>query len=589
VHDDNAVAVAGLEPEPRARREPLRDLDALNVGDFLEEAARAVPDAPFLIHKGGIVSYSELNRRVDDAARAWQGLGVRQGDRVVFMVENRPEFLEAWLGLAKIGGVLVALNTRWLAPEIEYFLGLTEPRFALVSERYGEMFGRAVGSGSTLEGVLELGDLSPHPPAPPPPSGSPVAGPRTPSDPRASARPAEDGRGGEDRLRTPLSQHGRGAGGEGTVAGSDLISFISTSGTTGRPKAVMQTHRNYVLTGEGYASWVELRPGERIYVCLPLFHINSQAYSVMGAIAARGSIVLVERFSASRFWTDMVTYGVNVFNYIGSMLAVLLKRDPTPEERQHAVRLTYGGPAFPGPVRREIEERFGLTLISGIGMSENTFGLIEPLHEERRSGSLGKPRQHSDPRIVNEARVVDGDGREVPPGEVGELIFRSPVLMQGYYRDPEQTAQTIRDGWLYTGDLVKRDEDGFFYFVDRKKDIIRVRGENVSSAEVEGVLSAHPAVQEAAVVGVPSDLTEEIIAAFVVPRPGEKPAAARLAVWCRARLADFKVPRYVWIVESLPKTETLRAEKPRLREMAEERLEACRQRAKNAYPLGHQP
>jgi crotonobetaine/carnitine-CoA ligase len=362
----------------------------------------------------------------------------------------------------------------------------------------------------------------------------------------------------------------------------------------------MQTHRNYVLTGEGYASWVELRPGERIYVCLPLFHINAQAYAVMGAIAARGSIVLVERFCASRFWPDMVRYGVNVFNYIGSMLAVLLKRDPAPEERQHAVRLTYGGPAFPGPLRQEIEERFGLTLISGIGMSENTFGLIEPLHEGRRQpdsppwgrraagwsvGSLGKPRQHPDPRIVNEARVVDDEGREVPAGEVGELIFRNPVLMKGYYRDPEQTAETIRDGWLYTGDLVRRDEDGFFTFVDRKKDIIRVRGENVSSAEVEEALSAHPAVQEVAVVGVPSELTEEIIAAFVVPRPGEQPAAAgrnrlagRLVVWCRGRLADYKVPRYVWLVESLPKTETLRAEKPRLREMAKERLEACRQK-----------
>jgi crotonobetaine/carnitine-CoA ligase len=140
---------------------------------------------------------------------------------------------------------------------------------------------------------------------------------------------------------------------------------------------LMQTHGNYVLTGEGYAHWVELRPGERLYLCLPLFHINAQAYTVMGAIAARAAIVLVERFSASRFWSDMADYGVNVFNYIGSMLAVLMKRDVTPEERRHAVRLAYGAPALPGPLRQEVEERFGLTLISGLGMSETTFGLIE--------------------------------------------------------------------------------------------------------------------------------------------------------------------------------------------------------------------
>ncbi len=268
----------------------------------------------------------------------------------------------------------------------------------------------------------------------------------------------------------------------------------------------------------------------------------------------------------------MAEYRVNVFNYIGSMLAVLLKRDPAPEERGHAVRVTYGGPALPGPLRQEIEQRFGLTLISGIGMSETTFGLIESLHGERRPGSLGKPRQHPDPRIVNEARVVDDDGQDVPAGEVGELIFRNPVMMKGYYRDPEQTAQTIRDGWLYTGDLVRQDEDGFFYFVDRKKDIIRVRGENVSSSEVEQVLSEHPAVQEAGVVGVPSELTDEDVAAFVVPRPGPTPEADDLVAWCKARLAAFKAPRYVWLVESLPKTETQRIEKFHLRQLARDRL-----------------
>jgi crotonobetaine/carnitine-CoA ligase len=169
---------------------------------------------------------------------------------------------------------------------------------------------------------------------------------------------------------------------------------------------------------------------------------------------------------------------------------------------------------------------------------------------------------------VSEARVVDDEGRDIPPGEVGELIFRSPVMMKGYFRNAEQTAQTIRDGWLYTGDLVRKDEDGFFYFVDRKKDIIRVRGENVASAEVEQALSEHPAVQEAAVVGIPSELTDEEVVAFVVPRGGMKLDAQELIAWCQPRLADFKVPRHVWLVESLPKTETLRVEKHRLRQMA---------------------
>ena len=537
--DVDRLAVSGLQRE-------LRDLDTLNVRDFLEEAAQAVPDETFLVHGQESISYRTFDRQVDVAAFAWHELGVRKGDRVAFMLENRPEFLQAWLGLAKLGAILVAFNTRWQAAEVEYLLNLSEPRFALVSERYREVFRSAMPAVASLEEVLTLGrdehflDFSQ------------LCGPGLSPRPKPEAPPVE-------------------------LAAGDVISFISTSGTTGRPKAVIQTHGNYVLTGEGYAYWVELRPGERIYLCLPLFHINSQAYTVMGAIAARAAIVLVERFSASRFWSDVTEYGVNVFNYIGSMLAVLLKRDVAPEERQHSVRLTYGGPALPGPLRREIEGRFGLTLISGFGMSETTFGLIESLRGERRPGSLGKPRQHPDPRIVNDARVVDDEGRDVPAGEVGELIFRNPVMMKGYYRDPEQTAKTIRDGWLYTGDLVRKDEDGFFYFVDRKKDIIRVRGENVSSAEVEQVLSEHPAIQEAAVVGIPSELTDEDVAAFVVPLAGTKPDADDVIGWCRTRLADFKTPRHVWLVASLPKTETQRTEKHRLRQLARDLLSPSEQ------------
>lgn len=520
----------------------LRDLDALNVRDFLEEAVRAVSDDTFLIYGEERVSYQEFNRRVDAAASAWHRLGVRKGDRVAFMLENRPEFLQAWLGLAKVGAIMVAINTRWQAGEVAYFLTLTEPRFALVGERYRDVFRSAMDDVSGLEEVFTLGT--------------------------------------DERFADfqQLLQESKAEAPRVELRAGDEISFISTSGTTGRPKAVMQTHGNYVLTGEGYVRWVELQPGERLYLCLPLFHINSQAYTVMGAIAARASIVLVERFSASRFWPDMSEYGVNVFNYIGSMLAVLLKREMTPEERQHAVRLAYGGPALPGSLREEVEKRFGLTLISGMGMSESTFGLIEPLHEERRPASLGKPRQHPDPRIVNEARVVDGQGREVPAGETGELIYRNPIMMKGYYRDPEQTAEAIRDGWLYTGDLVRKDEDGYFYFVDRKKDIIRVRGENVSSAEVEQVLSEHALVQEAAVLGVPSELTDEEVAAFVVPRPDTELDVEDIREWCTARLASFKVPRYVWPVESLPKTETLRVEKHRLRQQAGDLLSGSKEK-----------
>jgi crotonobetaine/carnitine-CoA ligase len=527
--------------------------DSLTVPSFLRVAVAEAPDVPFIAHGGHVISYAEFQQRAEAAAAAWWDLGVRKGDRVAFMLENRPEFLLAWFGLAQIGAILVAINTRWQAQEISYFLDLTEPSFALVGTPFLEVFGSAILEGSGIRGISTLAYQGENP-------GWQA---------RAEASSASQLPDFSVLMRDapPLID-------DVDVAADDLLTFISTSGTTGRPKAVMQTHGNFVLTGEGYAHWLDIRSRERLYLCLPLFHINSQAYTVMGAIAARGCLVLVERFSASRFWGDMSHNGVNVFNYIGSMLAVLMTQEPAPQETAHQVRVAYGGPALPGPWREEAESRYGITLISGIGMSETTYGLIESVSGQRRPGSLGKPRQHPFRQMVNEARVVDDDGREVARGEVGELIFRNPVMMKGYYRDPDATAATIRDGWLYTGDLVVQDREGFFYFVDRKKDIIRVRGENVSSVEIERVLSEHPAVHEAAVIGVPSDLTEDDVAAFVVAASTGGLHVEELTAWCRDRLATFKVPKYMWLVESLPKTETQRAEKHRLREMAQGRLAA---------------
>jgi carnitine-CoA ligase len=509
-----------------------RDLSSLNIRDFLAAAVSDTPDAPFVIQGDDSMSYAEFAHRVARAATVWHELGVRKGDRVAFMLDNSPLFLVAWFGLASVGGILVAFNTRWQSEEVSHLLTLTEPRFALIGAAHRKTFLAADPSSAGVGQVLSAGPDSELTDFGALIDGAPAALPRV------------------------------------DLRSDDVISFISTSGTTGRPKAVMQTHGNYVLTGEGYAGWVRLAPSERIYLCLPLFHINSQAYTVMGAIAARATIVLVERFSASRFWPDMVNYRVNVFNFIGSMLAVLLSREPTPDEQRHHVRLAYGGPIPASPPREEIERRFGITLISGIGMSETTYGLMEPLSEPRRQGSLGKPRQHPDPRIVNEARVVNDSGEEVAANEVGELIFRSPVQMIGYFRNPEGTAESIRDGWLHTGDLVRRDGDGFYYFVDRKKDIIRVRGENVSSSEVEALLLRHPSVEEAAIVGVPSPMTDEEIAAFIMLRTGHTSSPDDLIEWCRKHLATFKLPQYVWFVESLPKTETQRVEKHRLREQA---------------------
>lgn len=508
-----------------------QELEHLNVRDFLESAVERNADAPLLVWQGSETTYAEFNAQVDRAARVWHDAGLRKGDRLAFMLDNSPEFLYAWLGAAKLGGILVAVNTGFRAEETRYLVTHSEARFALVGEAHSAVFGEAAKGAPDLERTFAIG-------------------------------PA-DGYDDFTALTAGVSAEAPAT----DLVGDDVISLIYTSGTTGKPKGVMQTHRNYVLTGQAYPAWMGMEPGDRIYACLPLFHINSQSYSMMGSIGAEGAIVLAPRFSASRFWDDIRRYRVNVFNFIGAMTVILSKSDPSPADRDHVVKVAYGVPALPHELRLQLEDRYGMKVVSGFGMSETTFGLLEPPYGERRPGSMGKERHHPDPSVPRtEARVLDDDGRELPPGEVGELILRNPALMAGYYRDPERTAEALRDGWLYTGDMAWRDEDGFFYFSDRKKDIVRRRGENVSSLEVELVLNEHPAVLESAIVGIPSDLTDEELLAVVVRQPGADPEPADLVAWCAERLARFKVPRFVVFVDALPKTPTQKIEKHRIRD-----------------------
>ncbi|WBU37103.1 AMP-binding protein [Homoserinibacter sp. YIM 151385] len=506
------------------------NLHTLNVRSFLEDAVAGNASSPYLIWEDTEQSYEDFNARVDEAAALWHNMGIRKGDRVAFMADNSPGFLHAWLGLAKIGAVLVAVNTGFKYEEAKYLIDHSEARFALIDPAHGELFRRISDGSPHLGQTLALG--------------------------------AADGY--ED-----FADEARRAGGRAPsvqLEGDDLISLIYTSGTTGRPKGVMQTHRNYVLTGQAYPAWMKMERGDRIYACLPLFHINSQAYSTMGAIGAEGAMVLAPRFSASRFWPEVRRHRVNVFNYIGAMTVILSKSEVTPEDRDHDVRVAYGVPALPHDVRMGVEERFGVACVSGFGMSETTYGLLEPIDGERVPDSMGVPRSHPDPSVPRtEAMIIGEDGAELPRGEVGELVLRGPATMLGYFKDPEKTAEALVDGWLRTGDSAWQDAEGRFFFVDRKKDIVRRRGENVSSLEVEMTINTHPDVRESAVIGVPSDMTDEELCVFVVAQPGREIDPESIIAWADDRLAAFKIPRYVETIEALPKTPTSKIEKHRLR------------------------
>lgn len=520
----------------------------MNIPDFLASAVKKNPDKKFLYYQEDQISYAAFQENIQRVAQGLHRLGIRRGDRVCVMLRNCPEFLYAWLALAHMGGILVPINTNFREKEVEYILGhsgaagvLTEARFIPLMEEMKRIPGPRHW---ICEGREEAPGWMPF----------------------------------EELLRSPARFEER-----LKLRGDDISTIMYTSGTTGPPKGVLITHKMYIYCGEGYQLWARIQERDRLFTCLPLYHANAQYYSTMGSLAAGASLALAERFSASQFWEQVRKSGATIFNFIGAMLVILLKQPECAADRDHSIRLAYGAPALARPVRDYVEKRYGLTVISGYALTECPFGTMESPDGVRKELSMGRPRYH--PRFKNHVRLVDDQDREVPPGTVGEITLRNPAVMKGYYKEPEMTRKALRGGWLHTGDNAWRDEEGYFYFVDRKKDVIRRRGENVSSIEVEGVLNAYPGVLESAVIGVPSEFSDEEIKAYIVPRPGESVDPVKLLLWCKEKLAYFKIPRYIEWRSSLPKTPTLRVEKYKLKSEKADLVAGCFDREKEGVNI----
>lgn len=478
------------------------------VGDLVRAAIAAGRDRPYLCFGEHTYTYGDLGTAVERAAAGFAAAGIGRGDRVVFVLPNCPEFVFLWLGLASIGGVLVAADARSTAAEIAGLLAESRPRAVVAAG--------AVGSAASEPAAL--------------------------LDPRA------------------LLDHSHPAAAPAAVRGSDPLVLLATSGTTGAPKLVIQTHRAYVLAAEAFPWWLGIDERDRLLTCLPLTHLNAQAYTVLGAAAAGASVALVDGFSATGFWAETRRHGATQFNAVGSLLEILMRRPPRPDDADNPVRLCYTAPAPAGEGRHlEIERRFDIRVTAGYALSETPFGTVWPRTGPRPYGSIGRPRQHPALGRINEARIVDESGDDVAPGATGELLLRNPAVMAGYFNRPGETAATLAGGWLHTGDLVRAAHSGDLYFVARKKEVIRRRGENIAPAEVEDALLSHPKVVEAAVVGVESDLGEQDVKAFVVPTGDVTPD--ELTTWCAARLSRFKLPRFIEFVERLPRTPTGRIAK----------------------------
>ncbi|WP_326645117.1 AMP-binding protein [Streptosporangium sp. NBC_01755] len=452
--------------------------------------------------------------------------GIGEGGCVALLMHNGLDQVLVWFALARLGAVHAPLNTALFGERLGYALRVTRASVLVADAELLTVLTPVLDRLPELDRVIVRGGSS-------------------------------DGR-FED-----LADH-RGEGTPAPVAEVDELAaatMLFTSGTTGASKACVLSHRYLARQGQLHAKYLGLRSDDVLYCPFPLFHIDAATLTVVAALACRGTAALSRRFSASRFWAEVRAFDASVFNFMGATLTILWKQPPYAGDRDHRVRLAWGVPM--PEWHRGWEERFGIPLRQVYGLTDGGVSVYDPVDGPRKPGACG--------RVIPEfdVRIEDGHGSPLPSGEIGEIMVRGRepgLVMNGYHAMPEATAQVFRNGRLRTGDLGRFDDDGYLTFEGRLSDSIRRRGENISAHEVEQVLIRHPAVLEAAAIGVPSELTEEDVKAVVVPRPGATLTPGELHAFCRATAPGYMVPRYIELVPTLPKTPTQKIEKFRLRQ-----------------------
>jgi carnitine-CoA ligase len=502
--------------------------DVASVGDLLRIKAQRHPDRPFLRCGVDQLTYGQMDRRTDDVAAGLAAAGIAEGDRVAVMASNRTEMVELFFALARLGAVHVPLNMFLKGEFLRYQLDDSETSTLVADAAAIQTVGSVLGELPGIKRVIALDE-----------------GAELPVETISYERVRT---GGEDVPQAEL-------------APSSMMAIMYTSGTTGMPKGCMLPHGWYLLTPRGSTHMLGYTDGDVLCTALPLFHAWAQGM-VMGALSNSLEVVVEPFFSPADVVARWAETGATVYAGVGMMAMALLAMPESEADRAHDVRATLMIPMAPDDQAR-FEQRFGVRVLSQMyGQTECGAICYSALNEERKPGTLGKPSPMYDLRLVD-----DGD-TDVATGDIGEIVVRPREpdgMYQGYWRKSEATVEAWRNLWHHTGDYARADEDGFITFVDRKKDALRRRGENVSSVEVELAIVTHPKIAEAAVHAIPSPLTEDDIKACLVLAPGESVEPAELFAFFKGTLPYFAIPRYVEVVDELPRNATLRVMKHLLR------------------------
>lgn len=517
---------------------PDLPLPERTLGRVLAAAVRRAPDKLFLAHREQRLTYRAFDLLTNRVANALAGLGLAKGGKMGLMVPNSLEFLGALFAAGKLGAVYVPINLDYKGDILGYQLAKADVTHMVIDARYLDRLAAVQGALPKLSHVIVRREAG-------------VEAPAAAFDPRIAVVEYADL---EQGAPTPI---------EVEVSFQDPLAISFTSGTTGPSKGVLASHC-HILTFS--LDWVEANgfgADDVLYTPLPLFHAIASWLGIFPTAICGATAHIADRFSASRFWDEARACDATVVHGIFAIVPMLLKQPASPLDRQHRVRLFYIGQQ-----NEEFEARFGVRVVEVYGATETGIVTYTPLAETRRKGSCGKANGRS-----YEVKILDEDDNECPPGSIGEICVRprQPFsMMREYYNMPAETVAAFRNLWFHTGDSGRMDADGYFYFVDRKKDAMRRRGENISSFELESVFYKHPKVMECAAVAVPSALGEDEVKVVVVPREGEAVTAAELWDFAREHMPLFWVPRYIEFRASLPKTPNQKVQKYLLRQGVEQ-------------------
>src|SRR4051794_29046317 len=481
-----------------------------NLAQNLLDTATREEEHPALRMDDAHLSYGEFRDAALRVAAAVRDRGIEPGDRVGMVLPNVLSFPVVFYGALLAGAAVVPMNPLLKAREVEYYLRDSGARLVVTGEQSAE----PVSEAAATVGIEAV-----------------TVGPALP-DALMAAEP----------LASPVER-----------ADDDTAVILYTSGTTGQPKGAELTHAglnsNARTTQE---TLLEGSPDDVIMGCLPLFHVFGLTCSLNAGVLAGSTLTLIPRFDGGKALTVVERDGVTVFQGVPTMFSAMLHQPDSTDHDMSSLRLCVsGGSAMPVEVMRSFEETFGCIVLEGYGLSETSpVASFNHPHAERKPGSIGTPIRGV------EIRLVDDEGNDTPAGEVGEIAIRGENVMKGYWNRPEDTEKAIPDGWFRTGDLARQDEDGYFFIVDRKKEMIIRGGYNVYPREIEEALYEHPAVAEAAVIGIPDASLGEEVAACVALKEGHEADAAQLRDFAKERVAAYKYPRKVFFVDALPKGPT---------------------------------